>query len=528
MPPRNYNPLNKNFEAFVNHMRDEFKTPGMAIAVVHCDQTWSAGYGYADLETKDPVTSQTLFYAGSTTKSFTAAIVSKLVYAEDKTRFGDIKWTTPLAELIPDDFILQDSYASQHTNFIDALCHRTGMPRHDYSWINGFSNARDLTRSLRHLPSLGEGKFRAVHHYNNVMYTAVMHATEYVTGKSFSESLRLWIWEPLGIDSTTFALEDSLKLVEKNPKINMARGYVLDEITGVPIPCDRESFPPGTGAGGNITNVLDYIKWIRAFLHPDFETHNPNGTISPKAVAEMTEGRISLPRDSRSPFTGQKSYGLGLEMSIYRGHEIIGHEGAIAGYLAGMYWIPALDWGVVIFQNSYQFSWWPVVWRLIDDFLDTPESQRYDALGAVRSMNQKTDVVSANIRAKLYPDSPNKAEVQPALNLEEYTGIYEHPAYQTLTVLILPPDDDYVREYINDGSLRLYVAPSEKSYNDLRISLHHVNGEHWFAQVTLGPGKKKSANTVKAKFEVGASGKVERMGLQLEKTITDFIWFNKK
>jgi CubicO group peptidase (beta-lactamase class C family) len=79
------------------------------------------------------MTPRTLFSAGSTTKSFTAAASSKLVYSNE-SQYKENDCNTRLVDLIRDDFVLQDEYATNHITITDAMSHRTSMPRHDVSW----------------------------------------------------------------------------------------------------------------------------------------------------------------------------------------------------------------------------------------------------------------------------------------------------------------------------------------------------------------------------------------------------------
>ena len=524
--PAHYDPLDKDFEAFVTKIRDEFRVPGMAIAVVHGDKTWTAGYGYADLETKEPVTPRTLFYAGSTTKSFMAAVVSKLIYSDDKAKYGDIKWETPLSELIREDFVLQDRYVTERATFADALCHRAGMSRHDFAWINYIKSTKDTIRSMRHLP-LGNNQFRAKFEYNNLMYQAVMHAVETVTGKQMSELLHEWIWAPLEMKDSRFHLADALALVEKDDNINIARGYCLDETTDINVQVAWDQLPPATGAGGIISNVTDYTKWIRLFLHPESDTHN--STLSPKAVIEMTQAHMPIPPSSLgSPYTGPTCYGLGLQSGVYRGHQVIEHGGAITGYMANMTWIPDLDWGVVVFHNSFEIVQEPIRWRLIDDFLQTGEDERYDALAMVKASQNKWKDESENGQDRLFPDAPATAEIQPSVSLEGYVGQYHHPAYHTFILSSSPPTGAVAPAKTDSVSLRLYSHPSESTTGDLRFILQHINGEHWLAQLNVGAGKQVYGLKLRAKFESGADGKIQRMGLQIETALEDLIWFDKR
>src|SRR5262249_58504766 len=57
-----------------------WKVPGLSIAVVKDFKVeWSRAYGVKDIETKEPVTSETLFQAGSISKSVAAMTALKRV-----------------------------------------------------------------------------------------------------------------------------------------------------------------------------------------------------------------------------------------------------------------------------------------------------------------------------------------------------------------------------------------------------------------------------------------------------------------
>jgi hypothetical protein len=80
------------FGEFVSEVLENLHTPGMFIAVVHKDITYSKGFGYSHLTSKEPVTPPTLFFAGSTIKSFAAAVASKLLYSNE-SQYSNINWS---------------------------------------------------------------------------------------------------------------------------------------------------------------------------------------------------------------------------------------------------------------------------------------------------------------------------------------------------------------------------------------------------------------------------------------------------
>ncbi|EMC94393.1 hypothetical protein BAUCODRAFT_35603 [Baudoinia panamericana UAMH 10762] len=513
-----YDPFaGEGFDRYVNDVLAEQHTPGIAIAVVHGNSTYSRAYGYADLELKIPVTPKTLFFAGSTTKSFTAATTSKLVDS-NVTEYAHISWTTKLVDLIRDDFVLEDDYTTNHINFVDALSHRTGMPRHDLSWIGHDPSLRDIVRQMRYLPLHRE--LRDTWEYCNIMFSAVSHAIETVTGTAMSVLLRQWIWEPLGMTETFYVLADALAYVEHSHDITMARSYEWVNDTSSYSKWALSDLPPSNGAGSVISNVLDYTHWVRMFLHPE----NASNPISTAAIKQMTTRHMIVNGDS-SP-SQDLTYGLGLEIASYRGHRLVEHGGEIAGYMTGMFWLPDLDWGVVLMQNTDSFAHVNIMWSMIDDFLDTPENERADPGAIERLARSKRLEQSKDPRKYLFPDAGALATVGPALSLPHYEGIYSHPAYGNLTISI-SSEGKSTAESRSGAPLPLYARPSAKHYCDLSTIFHHVNGEYWYAHVKSGPGHWLIDEYQKARFTIGSDGKVSGLGLQAEKALDELAWFER-
>src|SRR5688500_9163796 len=73
----------------------EAKTPGAAVAVVAGEKiVFAKGFGATSAETGNPVTPETLFRMGSTTKMFTAATITALADA------GKIRLDAPIGNYI--------------------------------------------------------------------------------------------------------------------------------------------------------------------------------------------------------------------------------------------------------------------------------------------------------------------------------------------------------------------------------------------------------------------------------------------
>lgn len=168
-------------------------------------------------------------------------------------------------KILGQDFVLQGEYETNHITLEDALSHRTGMPRHDFVWINKNISVQDSTRSMRHLPASTE--LRTKWQYCNMMYRAVSHAVQTVTGKALGNVFKDWLWEPLGMNETYFGLQDAFSSQNGNAKCKLARSYDFNNETGTFEELSWDTLPEADGAGGVISNVEDYAKWVRALMY---------------------------------------------------------------------------------------------------------------------------------------------------------------------------------------------------------------------------------------------------------------------
>ena len=92
------------------------------------------GFRLRDVDQKLPVTADTLFAIGSSTKAFTTCVMGTLV---DE---GKLDWDEPVRNYIP-WFKLDDPSTTERITPRDLVTHRTGMPRHDAVWYNNLDDS---------------------------------------------------------------------------------------------------------------------------------------------------------------------------------------------------------------------------------------------------------------------------------------------------------------------------------------------------------------------------------------------------
>ncbi|KAK3360703.1 putative penicillin-binding protein [Lasiosphaeria hispida] len=510
----------------IHNLMEKWHIPGASIAVIDGDDTWARGFGFATIDTS-PATPSTLFYAASTTKAFTAAALAHLIDLGNlKTRTVPAKavaWETPMHDVLLEDFVLMDDWATKHITIEDALCHRTGLPRHDvaeqHRIVEDNGNSRlatvkDTTRSLRHLPLSAEP--RTKYQYCNVMFAAASHLVETLTGKWLGDVLKDWIWSPLHMHQTYFSLDDA-----EESSSDLATGYYHDSRTGAYKEVRHAPLDEVSGAGAVISSVLDYAKWIRCMID------------EAKPLSRESHRAIKMPRifSGISPgnFDAPKAYALGWEAFVYKGHRVWGHNGGTDSFGAQVLFVPDLRFGVVVFANTAVTSnvlGDVVSWSLVEDRLGISQDQRrdwearwveaFDTVATRRELALKV----------LYPSVPDPG-LKKSLSLESYVGTYFHPGYKEMKLALA---DSASRE--RKPRVELVALRPDAAW-PIMCEFEHVSGEYWLVEYNLihNPVTYLLGGIEPAQFKLGPNGKVASMGIDWRNVFDDtsegLIWFNR-
>jgi len=453
------------------------------------------------------VTTKTNFFAGSTTKAFTAAAVSLLI--ADNEKYPHVQWTTPVCELIRDDFVLHDEWATKHLTLEDILSHRTGMPSHDRALgrprgsrsvdEERLAAPRDIVRQLRHLPATKEP--RTTYQYCNAMFVTAAHVVQTLTGQWLGDFLRERIWEPLRMNNTYFSTEDATAAGE------LAKGYYYDEERQEYVEVPNMSVDDGSGAGAVISNVDDYAKWAQAIM-------TRSDVLPPAAWDEIFTSRTIMYEGGS--LTGPQTYALGWRKGVYKGHLVYQHSGGMDAYSAQIVLLPDVQYTVIMFGNTAGSAWFAeqaLVWHLIDEKLQVPAADRPD-----RNKNNLAWIEEGKERAAKAVERfyPNLAETrQPcSLPLADYAGTYSHPGYQTLEV------------YLDEKCLQ---ADRTKTTWHEHMSFEHVSRDVFVITSNWhGDFAAYYPDKYPAEFRIGADNKVSEVGIGWEASMgKEKIWLKR-
>lgn len=521
-------PFTPDFDKLVTDTLDYWHTPGISVAVVAGDKTFSKGYGIATFP-DEKVTPSTLFYTGSTTKSFTAAAVSLLI-DDTANSSNPLTWQTPLSSLIREDFVLPDEWATSHVTLEDALSHRTGMPDHDLSWGTLNTTVRDAVRKLRHLRMTAEP--RTKWQYCNLMYITITHFIETYTSNWLSNILRDRIWEPLGMKDTFFSLSDS-KAATYTGNASLARGYVWLNRTQEYRSVSYMDSDAVSGAGAIISNVLDYAKWLRCMM-------TMAAPLSQAAHNSLRFPRINIPAFGIQN-TGLRvvhGYALGWFISYYRGEVMLWHTGSLGGFATMMAYLPRRNWGFTIMANDMEggkITHQILSYQLLDDLLGTPQSERLSWSATIDWDLRNATEVLRDPTKHLYADAPlGDSAIPLTLSLSHYTGRYTHLGYPNFT-LITKPNLDPSLHMAGANHKEILHTDSYMLSGPVSIDFTHASGEYFVIYIrileeTRQPGDYEPMRDMvsKAEFRLGENGAVKELGLQLQPEMgDDKIWFTK-
>jgi len=314
----------------LEQQRQTLHVPGMAIAVVKDDEVvLTHGFGVANVETETPVTPETIFAIGSSTKAFTSTVVGMLV---DE---GTMSWDDPVTKYLPYFTMnVESDDESAELTLRDVLSHRTGFTRMGLLFASGQIPREevllDATKAEPYVP-LCE-KF----YYSNVMYMSAGIAASKAAGTDWDTLIKDRILEPLHMDSTT----TSGLQAEKDSRLSL--GYLWDEDLQ-----DYEYKPlrniDNIGPAGSInSNVLDMAQWLR--LHLGSGEYEGRRLISEESLRETWTKQIDIAQGV--------GYGMGWMIREWEGQPVIEHGGNTDGFTAQVAMLPESDIGFVLLTNA--------------------------------------------------------------------------------------------------------------------------------------------------------------------------------
>jgi CubicO group peptidase (beta-lactamase class C family) len=298
-------------------------SPGCVMAVARGGKLlYAKGYGLANIEQNIPLTPESVFDIGSTSKQFSAASILLL------EKQGRLSVNDDVRKYIPE---LPD-YGKKIT-ILHLLNHTSGL--RDYLVLFDLAgvNTDSVTTDEEALALISRQKALNFDPgsewlYSNTGYFLLSLIVKRTSGQSLKEFAAEEIFQPLKMSRTMF--RDSHKLLVPHrvlayDPIEKGTGYTFDV-----------SYFEQTGDGAVHTSVGDLLNWDE-----NFYTAQVGGQAF---LAELQEpGKLNNGKTLE--------YAKGLNISKYRGLRTVSHGGAWGGYRAQLLRFPDQHFSVVCLCN---------------------------------------------------------------------------------------------------------------------------------------------------------------------------------
>jgi CubicO group peptidase (beta-lactamase class C family) len=317
--------LDRQIEAYLADRVQAQTIVGLTAAVVRDGKiVYTGAFGVRQLGQDEPLTPEHVFHFASVSKPFVATAIVQLAER------GMLDLDDPVTKHLP-YFRLADERFRDIT-IRQMLNHTSGMPDvADYEWDKPQFDDGAAERYVRQMASErllwapGEDW-----RYSNMAFDAMGDLIAKVSGMSFEEFVRAYIFEPLGMGESSFIYPE------------------IDETLRT------------TGHVGNPARVSD--------VYPYNRRHAPSSTLN-SSVSQMT--RWMLANLNRGELNGRRilraeSYdllwtptfsnddvtvGLSWFLGEHDGHRTVGHGGGDTGFRSFIVLLPDNDIGIVLASN---------------------------------------------------------------------------------------------------------------------------------------------------------------------------------
>lgn len=309
-----------------------YGVPGVSLAVIINGQiAWSKTYGVMNKEDQKPVTSQTLFQAGSISKPVAAFGALKLVELNKLSLDSNINTYLTSWKLPDNEFTKTKKVALKHL-----LNHSGGLTVHGFLGYSPDLPVPSLVQVLDGLPPANSGAIRVdktpetSFRYSGGGYTIAQQAMIDVEQKPFPDLMKELVLSPLGMKHSTY----DQPLRDSQLNYYAATGYLPD---GSMTKGKRHTYPEMAAAG--LWTTAEDLALFAIDVYQSY--HGKSNKVLSK---DMTQTMLK-------PFVAD-FIGLGLFLQQKKNTTYFGHGGWDEGFSSEMSMSRDSGHGMVILTNS--------------------------------------------------------------------------------------------------------------------------------------------------------------------------------
>lgn len=420
-----------SFERYAESSMKQWEVPGMAISIVEEGKIiYKKGFGVKTAGGSEPVTENTVFQIGSTSKAFTGALMAILV---DDKKAG---WNDRVIDHLP-WFRLYDPWVTREFTVADLLAHRSGLPGYagDAQAALGFTRSQ-IEKSVQFIKPVSS--FRSEYAYQNSLYLIAAEIPGKDWGMSFEEAVQQKIFKPLAMTSSSATAKDFSEAAD----VTSLHNRVKDKIT--PCAIDKIAFNCYTlgPAGGINSNVIDMSKWL--MLHLNEGTYAGKQVISKQSMAHLLTPKTFMGGGPESDFL---FYCQGWIFKNSSPYPLYWHNGDTTYCHSMVAFVPKARLGIVVLTNLGGMNQLPEI--LAETFYEMYFGKPFRDL----STQAREACDKARPQPPKAPENPGSP-----LDLISYAGKYRNDIYGVLSI------------EEKDGQLSSFLAQKPEN---------HIALKHW-------------------------------------------------
>lgn len=381
----NSQPISKlinNLDSLMNSLLEEYHIPGAALILVSGDSMiLSQGYGYSDLEQQTNTNpAKDVFRCGSVSKSFTATAIIQL--AEK----GKLKLSDPISLFLSPEEMNAFGIGERVITIHQLLTHSAGFDERLFgSHVGDSSDYLSLDKYFRKYPVNFRSEPGQILNYNDQGIALGGYIVEKISGKPFYKYVKEEIFDPLGMENSSFNPFLPSKIRSK-----LSHSYFFDENTYHAYNNDYILTYPAAGMVATPEDIGEFM-----IMH----LNGGKPLLSNNSVQRMHRKQFSNHPKLRGWCYGFAEWYENNQRMIFK-------DGQATGFNSRLLLMPKDRWGFYLVWNRSIF----------------------DRGGAINKANQLKSRITSEILDILYPDTVNSILQKPkpwnGTNQPEFKGNY--------------------------------------------------------------------------------------------------------
>jgi len=327
----------KKFNTYINESISDANIAGMAVSIVSGDSIiFTQGYGYSDIQTKEPFTPNTVINIASISKTFVGVAIMHLVENGLISLDEDINTFLPFKVLnphLPESIITPRHLMSHSSGIKDDQ--QVYLPSYHYGddspmplgeFLANYLSPNGTHYSKKNFTRSKPGEKFV---YSNIGAGLAGYIVESVSEKPLNIFTREIIYKPLGMNNTCWFLSEMDLSKHSRLYESKKNNTLLDNIDLYGL----TTYPDG----GARTTVADLSYYLLCIMNKGL--YKGTRILNEETVVDM------LTPDYIDSYT--KFWDIGDQ---------IGHGGGDPGVSTGMYYIPKEELGIIYFINTSSYG----------------------------------------------------------------------------------------------------------------------------------------------------------------------------